>query len=203
MAAVERMAELARRALPTGSGTVAELGCGTGELLGALAQAGPLDGIGFDLSTTALAHAARTWPALTWVVTNADRRLPLQDGSLDLVLSLNARRNPTDCARVLKPGGRVLVGLPAAADLQELREAVQGAAVARERWEAVVDDHAGLFQLLERDTVTSHFHLEGPSLQDLLLATYRGVRHGSAGQVQQLTALSITLATDILCFARR
>ncbi len=202
MDAVVRMADVARRLLPVAGGAVAELGCGTGELLGALTQLSPITGIGLDLSTHALTQAARTWPTVTWVVANADRRLPLRDEALDLVLSLNARRNPQECARVLKPGGHLVIGLPAAADLQELREAVLGAAVTRERWEAVVDDHATPFRMVERTTVTTRFDLTGQPLQDLLLATYRGARHGAASQVQRLAVLPVTVSTDVLLFSR-
>src|SRR5690606_6437764 len=84
---------------------VADLGSGTGDALGALASVRPLNGVGIDLSVAAAGHAARRFPSLTWVVANADRRLPLLDRSVQLILSLNARRNPAECARVLEPGG--------------------------------------------------------------------------------------------------
>ena len=63
----------------------ADLGCGSGELLGALAAARDICGAGIDLSTAAVERAARRYPALTWVVANADRRLPLLDASVHLV----------------------------------------------------------------------------------------------------------------------
>src|SRR5688572_12473339 len=82
---------------------VADLGCGGGDALAALASARPIRGVGVDLSTAAITHAVKQPGELTWVVANADRRLPLLDGSVHLLLSLHARRNPAECARVLTP----------------------------------------------------------------------------------------------------
>ena len=200
---LDAMVARAATLLPPMGGRVADLGCGTGELLDRLSRAATIDGVGLDLSTTALTRAARTCPSQTWVVANADRRLPFQDGALDLVLSLNARRNPEECARVLTSGGHLVIGLPAADDLLELRAAVQGAGVVRDRWDAVVASHAEAFTLTGRETLRVVQHIEGAALQDLLLATYRGSRHSAAPQVLALPALDLTLAMDFLVFARR
>ena len=105
---------------------VVDLGCGSGEALAAFAPRPGVTGIGIDLSTTAAERAARRFPALTWVVANADRRLPLLDGSVDLLVSIHGRRNPGEAARVIAPGRYVLIEVPAADDLIELRELVQG-----------------------------------------------------------------------------
>jgi 23S rRNA (guanine745-N1)-methyltransferase len=111
---------------------VVELGSGGGEALGALARTRRIGGIGIDLSRAAATLAARRFPDLTWVVANADRRLPLLTGSAALVLSLNARRNPSECRRILPREGHLLVGIPAADDLIELRQRVMGEAIPRD-----------------------------------------------------------------------
>ena len=190
---------------PAASATLvaADLGCGSGELLGALAAARDICGIGIDLSTPALEMAARRHPSLTWVVANADRRLPLLDASVDLVLSLNARRNPAESARVLRPGGLLLVGVPSADDLIELRAAVQGAGIERERTDAVVAAHAGFFSLEERFSAREHQRLQGDALRDLLRSTYRGARASAASRVETLEALEVTLASDVIVMRKR
>jgi len=176
----------------------ADLGCGSGELLGALATARDLCGVGIDLSTAAAEIAARRYPSLTWIVANADRRLPLLDARVDLVLSLNARRNPAESARVLTAGGVLIVAVPAPDDLMELRAAVQGDAIERERAAAVVAAHEPLFSVLERFTTREHHRLEGDSLRDLLRSTYRGARVSTAPRVETLDALDVTLASDVI-----
>ena len=70
---------------------------------------------------------------MEWVVANADRRLPVSDHSTTLLLSVHARRNAQEAARVLTAGGHCVIAVPADDDLIELREAVQGTAVERDR----------------------------------------------------------------------
>ena len=182
---------------------IVELGAGSGETLGRLVAAGPVAGIGIDLSTAAAAHASRHFPAVTWVVANADRRLPLLDGSVDLILSVHARRNPEECRRVLRPRGFLLVAIPAADDLIELREVVQGNALERGRVASLVAEHDLRFTVVERATVRQTLELERATLLKLLRGTYRGGRISESARVQGLGRLSVTLASDIVLFAYR
>jgi 23S rRNA (guanine745-N1)-methyltransferase len=197
----EIVSRAARLDLPSDP-VVADLGCGGGDALAALAGRRRIHGIGIDLSTAAIARAVKQPGQLTWVVANADRRLPLLDARVHLLLSLNARRNPAECARVLAPGGFLVVALPAPEDLVELRERVQGARVTRDRAHGVVNEHAPAFELLTRDTVRERHTLEGALLRDLLAGTYRGARASAQVQVSSLDALDVTLASDVLVFSR-
>ena len=179
---------------------VADLGAGAGEVLGSLAARQPVIGIGIDLSTAAVELASRQYPELTWVIANADRRLPLLDGSVDLVLSLHGRRNPDETARVLTRDGRLLVGVPAPDDLIELRQSVQGRAVEHERSDRLLAEHASDFSLLDRFSVRRKQQVDRTALMDVLRGTYRGARRSAIGRVEALTTLEVTLATDIfLC----
>lgn len=195
--------------LDLGDGTpvVTELGSGSGDLLHQLAARRLLTAIGIDLSTTAADLSARRFPALTWVVANADRRLPLLDDSVHLLLSVHARRNPPECARVLAPGGALIVAVPAQDDLIQLRAVTQGAGVERDRVDALIADHTLLrephFSVVGRAVVRERLHLEGDVLRDLLRATYRGTRRSAAGQVQALEQLEVTLASDLVVFRKR
>lgn len=181
---------------------VVDLGSGAGDGLATLAETQTIDGIGIDLSTAATDYAARRFPALTWVVANADRRLPLLDGCVDLVLSFNARRHPIECARVLAPHGVLLVAIPAEDDLVELREAVQGTGDARDRADALVADHAPLFSVASRGAARERHGLDRAALLDLLRATYRGARTSTAARVEALDRLDVTLASTFVKFAR-
>jgi 23S rRNA (guanine745-N1)-methyltransferase len=202
-ATIEAIVEAALKADARGPLVAAELGCGSGELLGALAAARELCGVGIDLSTAAVAAAAHRFPNQTWVVANADRRLPLLDTSVHMVLSLNGRRNPEECARVLAPGGRLIVAVPAADDLIELRAQVQGEGVPRERADAVVAEHAERFEVVERITVRTRHRLERDALRDLLRGTYRGARASAARRVEALEALDVTVASELLVLLPR
>jgi ubiquinone/menaquinone biosynthesis C-methylase UbiE len=104
------------------AGEVADLGCGPGHLVAALAQASPnLHVTGIDLSDEMLAqaesYALRTGLAERIAFKKGDAsQIPFPADSLDLVvstLSLHHWRDPVDVldeiARVLRPGGSFLV----------------------------------------------------------------------------------------------
>jgi Methylase involved in ubiquinone/menaquinone biosynthesis len=191
-----------RLALRAGA-AVLDLGAGTGDVLGELAAHRPLSPIGLDLSSAAMTMAARRFPALTWVVANADRRLPILDCSVELVLSVNARRNPAECARVLTRPGYLLAVVPAADDLIELREQVQGRAGVRDRTPSLADAHAADFTLLEQSTVRERLTLTRDQLLDVLRGTYRGARTSAAPRVDALTTLDVTFASELRLFRTR
>jgi 23S rRNA (guanine745-N1)-methyltransferase len=183
--------------------SVVELGSGSGELLGTLARMRRITGIGLDLSRAAATIAARRYPELTWVVANADRRLPIEDGRVALILSLHARRNPPECRRILSREGRLLVAIPASDDLIELRAQVLGEAAERDRGAALLADHAEHFRLLERSSAREHHRLDRQALLDLLRGTYRAERTSAADRVATLDSMDVTVASDIFLFAPR
>ena len=137
-------------------------------------------------------------PDVIWVVANADRRLPLLDGSVNVLLSIHARRNPSEAARVLAPGGTLIVAVPAPDDLLELRAFVQGEASARSRIEQVVAEHAPFFRVRDRFTIREHRRVDRDLLRLLLQTTYRGARKRVAARVEALESLEVTLASDVL-----
>ena len=197
---LEGFADRAATLLADADATVVDLGSGSGDALHAIAARRRIAGIGIDLSTAAADRAARRFPEFSWIVANADRRLPLLDQTVALVVSLHARRNPDECARVLKPTGSLLVAIPAADDLIELREAALGARVERERADAVVQEHVRAFTLTDRISVRERHRLEPDALRDLLSGTYRGAR--TRPKTATLAAMDVTLAADFLIFAR-
>ena len=184
-------------------GPVADLGCGSGDALGLLHAHSGLPAVGIDLAAPAVDQAARRFPLPTWVVANADRRLPILDESVSLVLSLHARRNPDECRRVLAPGGHLLVVVPAPDDLIELRAAVQGSAVERDRVATVLAEHASGFDVVDRSTARERHHVSGDVLRDLLHGTYRGERSSETERVEALDALEVTVASDLVVLRRQ
>jgi 23S rRNA (guanine745-N1)-methyltransferase len=182
---------------------VVDLGCGSGDALAAVIKNRASAGIGIDLSPAAIGRAARRFPERTWVVANADRRLPLLDNSVDLALSVHGRRNPSEIARVLTTTGHLLVAVPAPDDLIELRELVQGSRVERDRADAVLAEHDQLFTCVERSEVRETLDLDRDALLELLHGTYRGVRHGVAERVAALARMSVTIASEIVLLRLR
>jgi 23S rRNA (guanine745-N1)-methyltransferase len=192
----------ASRLVVTDPPCVIELGCGAGDVLAAVAGASSHTGVGIDVSVAAIHRAARRFPDQTWVVANADRSLPFADRSVSMVLSFHGRRNPSECARVLDAGGWLLVAVPAPDDLVELRAAVQGTPAARDRGDAVISDHEPAFALRSRATLRERHRLDRVALVDLLHGTYRGARRAMADRMAALGTLEVTLASEVLAFAR-
>ncbi len=109
---------------PTGVRTLLEVGAGTGHYLAQVVEGRPAArGIALDISRSAARRAARVHHRVASVVADVWRGVPLLTGSADVVLCVFAPRNPAEFARVLSPGGRVLVVVPTADHLAELRQA--------------------------------------------------------------------------------
>jgi len=182
---------------PAADAIVVDLGSGTGEMLGGLSATRSISGIGIDLSVPAVEHASRRLPQLTWVVANADRRLPIQDSSVDVVLSIHGRRNPAECSRVLKPNGALIAVLPAPDDLIELRTVVQGEGIERDRIDAMLAEHTANFRVVERLPVREQLTLERGALLNLLRGTYRGARFKLSERIEAMQQMDVTLSSEM------
>jgi 23S rRNA (guanine745-N1)-methyltransferase len=104
-------------------GALLDLGGGTGHhLAGVLDRLPGAVGVVLDSSRYAARRAAGAHPRALAVVGDAWARLPLRDAAVDRVLVVFAPRNGPETARVLRPGGRLVVVTPAADHLAELVE---------------------------------------------------------------------------------
>ncbi len=101
-------------------GPVLDLGAGTGHHLARVLDRVPGPGIALDLSAAAARRAARASPRVGAVVADAWRALPVGDGAVGTVLTVFAPRAPAETARVLRPGGRLVVAAPTPEHLVEL-----------------------------------------------------------------------------------
>jgi 23S rRNA (guanine745-N1)-methyltransferase len=101
---------------------VADLGCGSGYYVGRLARALPAASfLVADRSPLAVRMATREVARSTGVVLDLWRPLPLRDATADLAINVFAPRNPPEFARVVRARGRLIVVVPTAGHLRELR----------------------------------------------------------------------------------
>jgi 23S rRNA (guanine745-N1)-methyltransferase len=191
--------EIDALSLPSGA-AVLDVGCGEGTYLGGIARRRDIEAHGVDLSTAAVDLAARRHPGPTWIVANADRFLPYAPGSFHLILSLDARLHPTEFRRVLTPEGRLLVAVPGPDDLIELRTAVLGEGVWKDRMERAAERLSPYFEIENRRSIRRTLRLGPDAARDALAATYRGARASRRERIEDLAAVEVTLSHDLACF---
>jgi 23S rRNA (guanine745-N1)-methyltransferase len=103
------------------AGCVVDLGAGTGYYLARVLEREPeRTGLALDVSRPALRRAARAHPRAGAVAADVWRALPLRDAVAGIVLSVFAPRNGAEIARILRPGGRLVVATPTDRHLTEL-----------------------------------------------------------------------------------
>jgi len=111
---------------------ILDIGCGDGFFLNQVTRAikAPCLGIGIDISKGALARAARSYPGLFFVRTDASHtRLPFKDSSFGLALSIFAPRPIDEIRRVLRADGSWLIITATQDHLKEIREFLPLAAI--------------------------------------------------------------------------
>jgi SAM-dependent methyltransferase len=120
------------RSLPGGPRRLLDAGCGTGGLLESLGRRFP-DAlrVGFDLAPAALRHAATR--ARVPLACASIERVPFRDGEFDAVVSADVLYHRAvvddgaalrELARVTRPGGVVLLNLPAHPELRGAHDAI-------------------------------------------------------------------------------
>lgn len=122
--AARAIAELMAASVPVSRGRVLDAGCGEGYYQRVLREVNPaLDVVGTDLSRAGIRIAARLDPGGAYAVANS-YHLPMDANSLDGVISHFSPNPIEEFARVLRPGGTVLIGSPGADHLFSMKATV-------------------------------------------------------------------------------
>ena len=111
-------------------------------------------GLALDLSKHALRRAARAHPRIGAAACDVWRGLPVRSSVAALVLCVFAPRDGAEIARVLRPGGALLLVTPTGRHLAELVSALGLLSVderKEERIAAKLDAHLRLERRVERD----------------------------------------------------
>lgn len=187
--------------------TVLDAGCGEGHYLRGIA--GELAGtasclFGMDLSRDALRMAARALPEARFFLNDVAHGITMADGSVDLLLDVFAPRNPAEFARVVAPGGALLVVIPGEAHLWELRERLPLLDIHPDKRERVTARLAGSFHLAEAREIVNRLTMAGQDVRDLV-AMGPSARHVDAATLAEaatLNGINVTVAFDVLRFRK-
>lgn len=187
---------------------VVDAGAGTGFHLAAVLDALPGGaGLALDISKAAVRRAARAHPAAAAVRCDTWRRLPVADGCADLLLNVFAPRNGAEFARVLRPGGTLVVVTPLPEHLGELVRALGllGVDPAKEdRLAASLDEH---FAEVSRRTVREQLPLTHRDADTVVRMGPSAWHTDPAGSAAALAALpdpvEVTVAVRLTTYRLR
>ncbi|WP_084128704.1 putative RNA methyltransferase [Demequina sp. NBRC 110055] len=180
----------------SGTGLLLDLAGGTGYYAAAALEALPgWGGMVMDLSTPALKRAARAHERAVAVGADALKVLPMGDRAVDLVLSVFGPRVPAEIARVLRPGGALVVVTPLPAHLAELVAAVDGVHVHEGKSERLAAQFPGWERVVSRDVVTP-LSLTADAARDVL-AMGPNAHHVSGEALEALGPRHATLAVRV------
>ncbi|MFN1846357.1 methyltransferase domain-containing protein [Corynebacterium diphtheriae] len=148
------------------SPVICEVGAGTGYYLAhALDDIENSRGIGIDVSVPAAKMLSKCHPRVGAVVADAWSRLPLRDASIEAITVVFAPRNASEFARVLKPGGQVIVLTADAGHLEELREPLGIIGVEKGKVQRMIDQAAGnLVPVFDPEPIEFTMHLDQDSI---------------------------------------
>lgn len=209
---LEAVASLIREALPREEPfTLLDAGCGEGFYARQLARRFPAARVlGLDLSRDGILAAARQARgeglSLHWLVGNL-ARLPLADGSVNVLLNILTPADYGEFARVLAPGGLLVKVVPGPRYLEQVRSGVaehlrgSGAAYSNER----VLEHLGAHgRIMARRSVLQTLPVTREEAAAFLAMTPMtfGLGEAELGQVRfseitvDLEVLGVRLAPD-------
>ncbi|GAB2587053.1 putative RNA methyltransferase [Kribbella endophytica] len=143
-----------------------EVGAGTAYYLAGVVGTG-WRGIAVDVSRYAARRAAKVDPGIGSVVADAWRELPVRDGVADVVLDVFAPRNAAEMARVLAPGGTLLVVTPNQQHLGELIDVLGMVSVDGEKERRLVESLTG-FERVDQRVVETAMRLDHEAIEQLV-----------------------------------
>jgi 23S rRNA (guanine745-N1)-methyltransferase len=189
-----------------------DVGCGDGYHIGRLARA--LAGVpavggrtccyGLDVSREAVRVAARAWPDVLFLVNDVKHRICVADHGADLLLNVFAPRNPAEFARVLRPGGLLLVAIPGRDHLAELRAMVPLLGMEADKPNRTVARLAGGFELAGEEALEYDREMPAEDLLDLLRMTphHWHLDDDARAGVASLDRVRVTVSMLLLRFRR-
>ncbi len=187
---------------------ILDAGCGEGYYLGRLKQALASEGqasyVGMDISKEAVRMAAKRYKQALFVVADLTQRFVLADQSINAVLNIFAPRNPAEFARVIVPGGVLLVVIPETSHLLSLRTQLSLLTIQEQKQQHVISQLTDAFELVETSSIVYPLHLERQAIQQVVMMTpnYWHQTDEMRETIQHIDSIETSAAFTMLLFRR-
>lgn len=159
----------AHRSREHGRPLLVDVGAGTGHYLAAALDAVPgAAGVALDASRHAVGRAVRAHPAIAAVRCDVWRGLPITDHAATVLLNAFAPRNGAEMARVLSPGGALIVVTPTGRHLRQLVALIGTVSVDPEKDARLRAALAAELELVERRPIEFDMTLPAPAVDALI-----------------------------------
>lgn len=177
---------------------VVDVGGGTGHHLARVLDTVPsARGLTLDSSLPAVRRAARAHPRAAAVRADAWQRLPLRDDSIDLAIVVFAPRPAAELARVVRPGGAVVVVVPTPRHLTELVDALGLLTVPADKERDVVEAFVAGFEHERTEHAEHRVDLDADLLRDLVVMGPSAWHGGADAATAALTAGTAPAAATV------
>jgi 23S rRNA (guanine745-N1)-methyltransferase len=187
--------------------SVLDVGAGSGYYLARALERVDGRGVALDVSVYAARRAARAHDRIGAVVADAWGELPLVDGGIDAVLSVFAPRQATEFARVLRPGGLVVIVAPLPDHLVELRHSLGLLDIEPDKDDRIAEAMAAAFRPDGVRTCRYQTSLAAPSVVDLVSMGPNAFHHDHQQLVDRVAALgrpiTVSVATTVTVWRRQ
>jgi 23S rRNA (guanine745-N1)-methyltransferase len=173
------------------AGCVIDVGAGTGYYLARVLDTLPgRAGLALDASKYAARRAAGAHDRAGAVVCDTWSALPVQDGSVALVLDVFAPRNAQEFRRVLSAGGLLVVVTPKPPHLREIVAPLGLLTVDAQKDERIASQLGGLFAQVESVAVETQMCLSRLDVQSLVRMGPSARHAGASALAARIEALS-------------
>lgn len=181
-------------------GVVLDAGCGEGTYLAAVDAPSRL---GIDIAKAGIRLAARRYPDCRFAVASSFH-LPVDDGTVDVVMSVFAPRAFAEFGRVLRPGGLAVLASPGPDHFAGVTELIYGSRRAHEQRPHTADDPELPNAPDERVRVRYDLALtSAAAVHDLVLMTPYWWKATAEQQAAIAATASLTTTIDIVVTTHR
>lgn len=179
---------------------VLDAGCGEGYYIGALQREMTATGTtyrcyGSDVAKDAVRLAAKRYHDVSFIVADIWKKLPFAGGSLHALLDIFAPRNALEFARILAPGGLLLIVIPGPHHLEELRASLGLLGIEQQKAQHVIEQLASAFSLRQREPLDYQLALSLEDAADLVTMTPNYRHRTPDSPTSAIAATTTTLHT--------